>query len=402
MELHIATSKEAADYDYATFNGTRTLTLAAGKSSLVIKPGTIIGYRDGRNVVYVVTPDKGLNSEYKISEDDFDRKVAPKCDSATKAQARKAFSGKVEKPAATVAPKPITKSPVKQSKALVPMPPASSIKFKCPGFNGVDSAKTVKTLNALLDRKSMAFAGVPISGLFSKPGGNFNLYGKTYFHGADGKTVYAFEGVDTENWKGFSVRISKIAPDVVKKLAKSSILEGRSATPVKSPVQQVAKETKAEIAKRNAETHKVIERAAKRAGEESLRKTKEKVAPPKDLPITEKDIKAMAKKLKLPGGAGAVVNDTSYTWNKKGGFADSVLNPLRDNLKANGFTETDAKTLGLTGTAGSYFTDGKYVVYTAAHLGAIKTDNWYLITLTPFVKTSNTEATTKRSFLPSR
>lgn len=332
MELHIATSKEAADYDYATFNGTRTLTLAAGKSSLVIKPGTIIGYRDGRNVVYVVTPDKGLNSEYKISEDDFDRKVAPKCDSATKAQARKAFSGKVEKPAATVAPKPTTLKRDTRPRELGWYIVAKKVSVVMGPF-----PTKIAAADMLRRQPSTLVNGIAVA------------YG--------------------EKLKGGFFKASEIPV----------------AEPVKSPVKQVAKETKAEIAKRNAETHKVIERAAKRAGEESLRKTKEKVAPPKDLPITEKDIKAMAKKLKLPGGAGAVVNDTSYTWNKKGGFADSVLNPLRDNLKANGFTETDAKTLGLTGN-GSYFTDGKYVVYTAAHLGAVKTDNWYLITLTPVEK----------------
>lgn len=84
-------------------------------------------------------------------------------------------------------------------------PKPKSILFKCPAPKD-DDAKYVKAVKAFVDKKSIEFTGVAISSIFVKPSGDFKLYGKTYFFGKDG-VIYYFEGVDTENWKGFKVRI---------------------------------------------------------------------------------------------------------------------------------------------------------------------------------------------------
>lgn len=93
----VSISKEFEDYDYAVFNGKRTLNLSAGARSLTLKPGDTFGYRSARNSVYLVMPERGLTYEYKITEDDFDRRIAPKADEVKPAKAKKLFTAKPEK-----------------------------------------------------------------------------------------------------------------------------------------------------------------------------------------------------------------------------------------------------------------------------------------------------------------
>ena len=95
--MFISISKEFEDYDFAVFNGKRTLNLTAGARSLTLKPGDTFGYRSARNLVYIVMPERGLNYEYKITEDDFDRRIAPKSDEVKPAKAKKLFAAPIKK-----------------------------------------------------------------------------------------------------------------------------------------------------------------------------------------------------------------------------------------------------------------------------------------------------------------
>lgn len=100
------------------------------------------------------------------------------------------------------------------------------IKFKCPGYSDKDSNTVTRAIMRLVDRKSMEYAGVPISGLFFNANNRrWNLYDGAYFRGADGSVFY-FIGADTENWKGFSVKIGRVPEEKAAKLSKESIKEG--------------------------------------------------------------------------------------------------------------------------------------------------------------------------------
>lgn len=86
------------------------------------------------------------------------------------------------------------------------------IQFKCPGFSNADTDKkndnVIKKIVKLIDSKSVEFTGVNASKFISPSFfDNFSLYARKFFKGTDGKT-YSIIGVDTENWKGFSIRIT--------------------------------------------------------------------------------------------------------------------------------------------------------------------------------------------------
>lgn len=93
----ISISRGFEDYDFATYNGKRTLNISAGSRSLTIKPDDVFGYRDGRSAVYVITPVRGFMLEYKVSEDDFDKRIAPRADELKPAKAKKLFARQEEK-----------------------------------------------------------------------------------------------------------------------------------------------------------------------------------------------------------------------------------------------------------------------------------------------------------------
>lgn len=108
--MFISISKEFEDYDFAVFNSKRTLNLTAGARSLTLKPGDTFGYRSARNSVYIVMPERGLTYEYKITEDDFDRRIAPKADEVKPAKAKKLFTQKEAPKKAPVKVKPVAPS----------------------------------------------------------------------------------------------------------------------------------------------------------------------------------------------------------------------------------------------------------------------------------------------------
>ena len=58
-------------------------------------------------------------------------------------------------------------------------------------------------------KESLAFAGVDISTQFQQSNGDWKLYGKFPFTSNDGKQYY-WTGVNTESWKGFSVKIVQV------------------------------------------------------------------------------------------------------------------------------------------------------------------------------------------------
>ena len=119
-----AVARDYDDYDFATFNGTRALNLTAGAKTLTLKAGALFGYRDGKTAVYVITPDRGLGHEFKISEDDFDKRVAPKADEVKLAKAKKLFAAAAKPvPAATKKIQPATidktRSRIRGTKVIV-------------------------------------------------------------------------------------------------------------------------------------------------------------------------------------------------------------------------------------------------------------------------------------------
>ena len=54
-------------------------------------------------------------------------------------------------------------------------------------------------------KESLAFTGVDISTMIQETNGNWKLYGQHAFNNGDER--YYWTGVDTENWKGFSIKI---------------------------------------------------------------------------------------------------------------------------------------------------------------------------------------------------
>lgn len=99
----------------------------------------------------------------------------------------------------------------------------TSIRFKCPGSNAYKTdSGFIKGVLRTVEKKSKEFTGVSIAGIFLKPDGNFNLYEGAIFYGSDSR-VYRYIGVDTENWKGFSVRITRLTEAEAKKVPKEII-----------------------------------------------------------------------------------------------------------------------------------------------------------------------------------
>lgn len=102
-----------------------------------------------------------------------------------------------------------------------------------------------------------------------------------------------------------------------------------------------------------------------------------------------KNLKEARKGLKLPGGQAASVDkwggNESYSWDKRGGYADNVMQKLRDSLRKARWTMSDHK--GFVVPDGSfvrgtnYWTKGGWVVAVSETYGGIKWDNWFGISL---------------------
>ena len=81
------------------------------------------------------------------------------------------------------------------------------IQFKTPNISGLEPDQCRKKISACLRKQSLPFTGLDISTMFYRDNGDYKLYGKFPFE-SNGQKYY-WTGVDTENWKGFSVKIVK-------------------------------------------------------------------------------------------------------------------------------------------------------------------------------------------------
>jgi hypothetical protein len=100
-------------------------------------------------------------------------------------------------------------------------------------------------------------------------------------------------------------------------------------------------------------------------------------------------LKEARKGLKLPGGQDASVNswggEESYSWSKRGGYADAKLQRLRDSLRTKrwvrsdhkGFAVPDGSVIGGT----DYWTRNGWVVAIGESYGGIKWDNSFHVSL---------------------
>lgn len=75
-----------------------------------------------------------------------------------------------------------------------------------------DSITYISKVMKKVMQESVAFTNVDITTVFRKPRGDFKLYGRHYFINSTGD-VYYWIGVDTENHKGWSLRIVKLDDD---------------------------------------------------------------------------------------------------------------------------------------------------------------------------------------------
>lgn len=71
-----------------------------------------------------------------------------------------------------------------------------------------DSSTYLSKVLKKVSVESLAFSGVDITTALLKPDGDFKLYGRHYFSNSSDEIFY-WIGVDTENWKGWSMRIVK-------------------------------------------------------------------------------------------------------------------------------------------------------------------------------------------------
>lgn len=69
-------------------------------------------------------------------------------------------------------------------------------------------------------QESVAFTGIDITPVFRKPKGEFKLSGRHYIVNAEGD-VYYWVGIDTENCRGWSLRIVKLDDDAATALIAS-------------------------------------------------------------------------------------------------------------------------------------------------------------------------------------
>jgi len=101
------------------------------------------------------------------------------------------------------------------------------------------------------------------------------------------------------------------------------------------------------------------------------------------------NLKAARKGLKLPGGQNAYISSyggvEEYSWSKRGGYADGVLDKLRSSLRtarwkqsdSNGFGNPDGSVMGNS----NYWTKGGWIVGITESYGGIKWDNNFYVTM---------------------
>lgn len=104
-------------------------------------------------------------------------------------------------------------------------------------------------------------------------------------------------------------------------------------------------------------------------------------------------LRAARKGLKLPGGQDADVHSfehdgvkhESYSWYKRGGYADKKLHALRDSLRKTRWKQTDSK--GHCVPDGSYigstqyYAKGGWIVSVGESYGGVKWDNSFSVNL---------------------
>ena len=83
--------------------------------------------------------------------------------------------------------------------------PAPSVKDA--NGNWKETPNFVKKVLKCVDKHSVPFMGIKLSEYFQEANGDWKLYG-THTICVDGY-FFHWTGVDTENWKGFSVKIIK-------------------------------------------------------------------------------------------------------------------------------------------------------------------------------------------------
>lgn len=75
-----------------------------------------------------------------------------------------------------------------------------------------DSVQYMSKVITKVMKESVEFTGVDITTVFRKPNGHFKLYGRCYFVNGEDQIFY-WTGVDTENSKGWSLRIVQLTDE---------------------------------------------------------------------------------------------------------------------------------------------------------------------------------------------
>lgn len=97
----------------------------------------------------------------------------------------------------------------------------SYVQFKTANASACkDSVAYISKVIKKVMQESLDFTGIDITPVFRKPRGEFKLYGRHYIINTDGD-VYYWTGVDTENWKGWSLRIVKLDDDAARAIIES-------------------------------------------------------------------------------------------------------------------------------------------------------------------------------------
>jgi predicted SprT family Zn-dependent metalloprotease len=160
ISISAAAPKALTDYDFAKFAGSRALGIESSKGKVMLRPGDVFGYRDGRKCVYLVHQEHGFDVEWKIAEDTFDNKIGPKSDEVTRAAAKKIFAPVKAPPKAKKAePVPEKKAPPKAKKAE-PVPEKKAPPEKAPAKRRTEVAppvvKPVVKPQPPVDKKAVA------------------------------------------------------------------------------------------------------------------------------------------------------------------------------------------------------------------------------------------------------
>lgn len=105
------------------------------------------------------------------------------------------------------------------------------------------------------------------------------------------------------------------------------------------------------------------------------------------LAARQKEVRAVGKTLKLPGGKDAQVADAgdSYNWTQRGGYANNKLSDVANAAEAAGFVKQDTKHTGnpdgsVMGSGTTYVKEGWSLTLDSS-IGQTKYDNYWTIRL---------------------